>query len=102
MRLAELLPRRLVERAGDGVQEIGMRYETTTSLDLDEALAAAERFFSGQFGMTVRMRGDRAIGFEGGGGHVAMALAGEHPTTLELETREWDQQVTQFMRDLPR
>jgi hypothetical protein len=79
-----------------------MRYETTTKLDPDEALAAAERFFGGRLGLTVQSRGGREIRFEGGGGHVAVSVIGERPTTLELETREWDRQVTQFMGDLPR
>jgi hypothetical protein len=79
-----------------------MRYDTTTKLDPDEALALAERFFAGELGLTVRTRSPRAIGFEGGGGHVAVTATGERPTTLELEAREWDQQVTEFMRQLPR
>jgi hypothetical protein len=79
-----------------------MRYETTTTLALDAALAAAEQFFSGEFGLTVRQRGPQVIGFEGGGGYVLVSVMSEHPTTLELETREWDRQVTQFMGRLPR
>jgi len=79
-----------------------MRYETTTTLAPDAALAVAEQFFSGEFGLTVRQRGPQVIGFEGGGGHVLVSVTSEHPTTLELETREWDRQVTQFMGRLPR
>jgi hypothetical protein len=79
-----------------------MRYETTTTLAPEAALAAAEQFFSGEFGLTVRQRGPQVIGFEGGGGHVLVSVTGELPTTLELETREWDRQVTQFMGRLPR
>jgi hypothetical protein len=79
-----------------------MRYETTTRLAPDRALAAAERFFSGEFGLLVRRRGRQEIGFEGGGGHVLVSVTGEHPTTLEIETREWDTPVTQFIGDLPR
>jgi hypothetical protein len=77
-----------------------MRYETTTSLAPDAALAAAERFFAGGFGLAVRLRGPQTLGFEGGGGHVA--VLSEHPTTLEIETREWDTPVTEFIEDLPR
>jgi len=79
-----------------------MRYETTTTLAPDAALAAAEQFFSDEFGLAVRQRGPQVIGFEGGGGHVLVGITGEHPTTLELETREWDRQVTRFMERLPR
>jgi hypothetical protein len=79
-----------------------MRYKTTTTLAPELALAAAEQFFSGEFGLTVRQRGPQVIGFEGAGGHVLVSVTGEHPTTLELETREWDRQVMQFMERLSR
>ena len=79
-----------------------MRYETTTKLAPAEALGRAERFFADQFGLSVRRRGPRAIGFEGGGGHVVVAVKGERPTTLDLQTREWDRPVTEFMQELPR
>jgi hypothetical protein len=79
-----------------------MRYETTTRLAPDAALAAAERFFVGGFGLAVRLRGPQTLGLEGGGGHVAVSILSEHPTTLEIETREWDTPVTEFIKDLPR
>jgi hypothetical protein len=82
--------------------EVLMRYETTTTLAPEAALAAAEQFFGGEFGLTVRQRAPQVIGFEGGGGHVLVSVTAEHPTTLELETREWDRQVTRFMEQLPR
>ena len=79
-----------------------MRYETTTKLAPDAALAAAERFFAGEFGLAVRTRGPQLIEFEGGGGHVAISITSERPTTLDLATREWDGAVTEFMGKLPR
>ncbi len=79
-----------------------MRYETTTKLAPDAVLDRAEQFFAKDYGLTVRMRGDKEIGFEGGGGHVAVTVVSENPTTLDLETREWDNPVLEFMRGLPR
>jgi hypothetical protein len=79
-----------------------MRYETTTKLEPAEALQRAEQFFAGQFGLTMRRHDPRAIGFEGGGGHVVVAVTGERPTTLDLQTREWDEPVQEFMQQLPR
>jgi hypothetical protein len=39
--------------------------------------------------------------FAGGGGYVSVTVsAGEKKTTVELETREWDYQVQQFMREI--
>jgi hypothetical protein len=80
--------------------EVEMRYETTTKLMPDEALALAERYFTGELGLNVRTRDPRRIGLEGGGGHVTIAVTGEHPTTLDIETREWDQPVVTFMGTL--
>jgi extradiol dioxygenase family protein len=77
-----------------------MRYETTTSLGPTEALAEAERFFGGQFGLAVGARTARAVTFEGGGGHVRIAVQHDDPTTLELETREWDAAVHEYMQRL--
>ncbi len=79
-----------------------MLYETTTKLASDEALARAEQFFAGDLGLTVHQRGAGELRFEGGGGHVAVRITGENPTTLELETREWDNSVREFMLKLPR
>jgi hypothetical protein len=79
-----------------------MRYETTTELEPDEALARADGFFAGELGLRVRTRSPRRIGLEGGGGHVIVTVTGERPTTLDLETREWDGPVTAFMQGLPR
>jgi len=79
-----------------------MRYETTTELEPDEALALAQRFFVDELGLSVRTRSAKRIGLEGGGGHVVVAVTGERPTTLDLETREWDGPVTTFMQQLPR
>jgi hypothetical protein len=47
---------------------------------------------------------DTCLVFEGGGGHVAVAVQPETPSTsqtvLELETREWDYPVRQFMQQV--
>ena len=79
-----------------------MRYETTTRLAPEGALATAERFFGGEFGLLVGRRSPQEIRFEGGGGHVLVSITGEHPTTLEIETREWDTPDTQFIGSLSR
>ena len=79
-----------------------MRYETTTKLGPDAAIAAAEQFFSGEFGLTVQRRDQRAIEFAGGGGSVVVSVVGERPTTLDIAAREWDAQVTAFIGKLPR
>jgi hypothetical protein len=79
-----------------------MRYETTTSLGPTEALAEAERFFGAQFGLAESARTARAVSFAGGGGHIQIVVLNDDPTTLELETREWDAAVQEFIQRLRR
>jgi hypothetical protein len=38
--------------------------------------------------------------FKGGGGYVAITAQPGDKTTLELETREWDRAVRQFMAEV--
>jgi len=79
-----------------------MLYETTTRLAPQDALSAAEHYFHDEYGLDVGRRGSQALNFEGGGGYVLVSIIKEHPTTLELETREWDATVTHFIEALPR
>ncbi|HWQ12139.1 MAG TPA: hypothetical protein VNL77_05030 [Roseiflexaceae bacterium] len=79
-----------------------MLYESTTKLPPAEALARAEAFFAGEYGLDRQSRDAREAGFTGGGGHVIVRVVREDPTTLELETREWDVAVQSFLAQLPR
>ena len=79
-----------------------MRYETTTSLAPAAALLAAEEYFIGELGLTERVRSPKTVEFECGGGHVAINILGERPTTLEIETRDWGAPTTEFIHRLPR
>ena len=76
-----------------------MRYHVTTKLSSREAIAYAKDHFGPHgVGLDVLDEGETCVTFEGGGGHVSVvACAGEKKTTLELETREWDYAVRQFM-----
>ena len=76
-----------------------MRYQVTTKLSPHEAIAYAKDHF-GPHGVGLDILDERETcgTFEGGGGHVSVAAcAGEKKTTLDLETREWDYAVRQFM-----
>lgn len=82
-----------------------MRYEVTTGLTPHEALARAITHFGpGGVGLDMTSQSDTCLIFEGGGGHVAVAVQPETPsssqTVLELETREWDYPVRQFMQQV--
>ena len=75
-----------------------MRYEVTTGLTPREALAQATAYFGrGGIGLQVTAQTPHSLVFQGGGGHVAITVHPGTPTTLDLETREWDVAVQRFM-----
>jgi hypothetical protein len=52
-------------------------------------------------GLEVIDEHDTCVTLQGGGGHISVvACADDKQTTLELETREWDYPVQQFMREV--
>ncbi len=76
-----------------------MRYEVTTALTPQEVFERASAHFGPQgFGLEMTGQDERCLVFEGGGGFVAIATQPGHKTTVELETREWDRAVEQFMQ----
>ena len=79
-----------------------MRYEVTTKLSPQQAIAYAKDYFGPQgVGLEVIDEEEASVTLQGGGGHVfVIACPGAKKTTLELETREWDYPVRQFMRQL--
>jgi hypothetical protein len=78
-----------------------LRYEVTTKLTPQEALARAIAYFGrGGEGLEVTSKGDLSLVFQGGGGYVAVTAQPGDKTTLDLETREWDRAVLQFMAEV--
>ena len=80
-----------------------MRYQVSTSLSHDEVLEQAVAFF-GPKGVGLTMTSQTRYGaiLQGGGGHVSIAIQPGEPTTIELETRQWDYPVQQFMHRVSR
>ena len=75
-----------------------MRYEVTTLFTAEEVLARAMTHFGpGGMGLAITTQTTRSVVFQGGGGHVMITVQPGTETTLELETREWDYAVQQFM-----
>jgi hypothetical protein len=75
-----------------------MRYEVTTSLTPQQVMERASAHFGPQgLGLENTSRDERCLVFEGGGGYVALTIQPGDKTTVELETREWDRVVEQFM-----
>jgi hypothetical protein len=79
-----------------------MRYQVTTKLSPQEALQRALTHFGVQgVGLQPVDQTDTCVTFEGGGGHVSvMACRAEKHTSLDIETREWDYAVRQFMQQV--
>lgn len=78
------------------------RYSVETRLNPEEAIKAAVAYFGeGGLGLKAEEQGPCCVYFEGGGGFVrATASEGKKRTTVNLETREWDYHVKQFMQKI--
>ncbi len=80
-----------------------MRYEVKTSWTPDEVIEYALDFFGpGNTGLDVVSQTSQGVIFQGGGGYIAVQLQPAASTTVEIETREWDYPVRQFMARLGR
>jgi len=75
-----------------------MRYQVTTSRTPREALELALADFGpGGLGLQLTSQTNLSFVFQGGGGHIAVTAEPGEQTTLDIETREWDYGVQQFM-----
>jgi hypothetical protein len=80
-----------------------MRYQVTTSLTPREALEQALADFGpAGLGLHLTSQTNLSLVFQGGGGHIAVTAEPGAQTTLEIETREWDYGVQQFMAHVQR
>jgi len=78
------------------------RYGTESKLSPAKVTEKAIQFFGPDgVGLEVKDQGENCVLFEGGGGHVFFqACEKGGGSELDLETREWDYQVKQFMRNI--
>lgn len=80
-----------------------MRYEVKTSWTPDEVIEYALGYFGpGNTGLEVVSQTSQGVIFQGGGGYVAVQIQPAAGTTVDIETREWDYPVQQFMARLGR
>ncbi len=79
-----------------------LKIVTKTKLSPEEAIKRAVEFFGpGGYGLEVKNQSPGCTYFEGGGGGVnVIACAEEKRTSVELESREWDYQVKEFIRKI--
>ncbi|MBN1582649.1 MAG: hypothetical protein JXA89_18205 [Anaerolineae bacterium] len=74
-------------------------YYVETKLDPEKAIEKAVAYFGkGGVGLETTDQSACCARFEGGGGHVAVTVSNGVKTRVDLETREWDYDVRQFMR----
>jgi len=79
-----------------------LKIGTKTKLSPEEAVKRAVEFFGpGGYGLEVKNQTPDCAYFEGGGGGVNVtACTEEKGTSVELESREWDYQVKEFIRKI--
>ncbi|MDQ3831988.1 MAG: hypothetical protein M3361_22400, partial [Candidatus Tectomicrobia bacterium] len=83
-------------------RSIWMRYDVHTYMTPQEVIEAATSFFGVDQELELQSQGFGSLHFVGGGGHVTLTVKDEDPVTVELETREWDAQVEEFMARVAR
>ncbi len=76
-----------------------LKIVTKTKLTPEEAVKRAVEFFGpGGYGLTVKEQNPDCAYFEGGGGGVDVTACAEGKgASVELESREWDYQVKEFI-----
>ncbi len=79
-----------------------MRYEVQTYMTPQEVIESAIAFFGVDLDLELQSQAFDGLHFVGGGGHVTLTLKDEDPVAVELETREWDAQVEEFMARIAR
>jgi hypothetical protein len=76
-----------------------LRISNQSQLDTDEILAKASRYFGkGGEGLDETERGPCCISFSGGGGYVTVTVTERtNQREVDVETREFEYQVRQFL-----
>ncbi len=78
-----------------------MRYSVETNLTPQDAIEEAIAYFGEEgLGLELVRQDPCCVYFEGGGGHVAVRADPDREDAMELETREWDYHVRQFMKEI--
>ncbi len=79
-----------------------LKIVTKTKLSPEEVIKRVVEFFGpGGYGLEVKNQAPGCAYFEGGGGGVNVtACTEEKGTSVELESREWDYQVKEFIRKI--
>jgi hypothetical protein len=80
-----------------------MRYQVETNLQPAEVMDRARVYFGeGGIGLTLEQSGEDMLFFTGGGGSVGLSVIPGPPTSVEFVEKEWEYQMKEFARGLPR
>jgi len=76
-----------------------LNIETRSKLSPEEAIKSAVKFFGPQgYGLKVKEEDPCCVEFEGAGGGVAVSASAQGTgSKVNLESREWDYQVKEFI-----
>lgn len=76
-----------------------LKISTKSKLNPQEAIKRAVEFFGpGGYGLIIKQQTDECAYFEGGGGGIdVIACAEKKGSTVDIESREWDLQVKEFI-----
>jgi len=81
-----------------------LRLGKETKQSPQEVLDKAVAFFGPDgLGLALRQRSEQSVAFQGGGGYVSVTArrtAEGEPTAVDLESREWDYPVRQFLGEI--
>jgi hypothetical protein len=86
----------------DHHKEIAMlTIEAHTKLTPNQTIEKAAQFFAGGYGLTIKGKTDNEILLEGGGGGVDVsACDDEKGSTVQVVSREWDNQAKDFLMSI--
>jgi hypothetical protein len=79
-----------------------LKIATKTKLSPEKAIEKAVEFFGPEgYKLEVKEQSEGCATFEGGGGGVQVTACAEgKETSVELESREWDYQVKEFINKI--
>ena len=79
-----------------------MRYSVETKLPTTKVIEEVRSYFIDNFGLKTTSEAENRLCLEGGGGYVTILLCPGARTSVEIETRELDRAVKEFMERIRR
>ncbi len=74
-----------------------------TKLSASEVYRLLKSFFCGELGLKITEETESCLSFEGGGGYVfTNVYSEEEETKVNLKSSEWERQVKEFARRIPK